>query len=69
MISLYSRFSSTMTAIRDAGPATVPADELVTVDEAGLGAGAADERVAAEPPPHPTTDTTTSATVTIHVTR
>jgi hypothetical protein len=69
MISLYSRFSSTMTAIRDAGPATVPADELATVDEAELEGGAPDDRVAAEPPPQPATDTTTSATLTIHVTQ
>jgi hypothetical protein len=57
-----------MTAIRDAGPATVPEDDVATVDDAGLGAGAADDRVVAEPPPHPATNTTKSATVTIHVT-
>jgi hypothetical protein len=66
MISSYSRFSRTMTAIRDAGPATV-ADE-VAVDDAGLGPDATEDRVVAEPPPHPATAISSSATVTIHVT-
>ena len=56
-----------MTAIRDAGPATVP-EEVAAVDTAGLEAGGVDDRVVAEPPPHPATDTISSATVTISVT-
>jgi hypothetical protein len=67
MISSYSRFSRTMTAIRDAGPATVAEDE-VAVDDAGLGPDAAEDRVVVEPPPHPATAISSSATVTIHVT-
>jgi hypothetical protein len=68
MIWLYSLFSSTMTAIRDAGPLTVP-EVVATVDDDGLGAGAADDRVVAAPPPQPAIDPISSATVTIRVTR
>jgi hypothetical protein len=57
-----------MTAIRDAGPATVP-EEVAAVDTAGLEAGGVDDRVVAEPPPHPATDIISSATVTISVTK
>jgi hypothetical protein len=57
-----------MTAIRDAGPATVADDGDATVDDPWAGAGGADDRVVVEPPPHPATDTARSAAVIIDVT-
>jgi hypothetical protein len=68
MICLSSLFSSTMTAIRDPRAVAVPEEEVVMLDDAGLGAGAADDRVLADSPPHPAVDTISSATVAIHVT-
>jgi hypothetical protein len=57
-----------MTAIRDTRALTVLEEELVAVDDAGLGAGAGVDRVVGAPPPHPPMATISSATVTIHVT-
>ena len=67
MISLYSLFSSTMTAIRDTGGETAPED-VAAVGDGELGDGPGDERVVAEPPPHPATANTRSVSATVHVT-
>jgi hypothetical protein len=61
-------FSSTITAIRDAGPATVAEDELPAVADLELGVGVTDDRVVLDPPPQPADKTTRRAVVTIHVT-
>jgi hypothetical protein len=55
-----------MTAIRDAGPATVVDGERATDDDPWDVAGGADDRVVVEPPPHPATDPTRTVIVTIH---
>ena len=74
MISLYSLFSNTMTTMRDGGPARV-CEAGLGVDDAEepdfvaeLVVDEAEECDFAEPLPHPASDTSRRATVTIQVT-